>query len=687
MRRTQRILILLLFAILVVNLLPTTAQAEEASEQRFILVAEGKTDLIIAPEYITYTSGQTIGAALEASKHTFTGLDMGQVTAINAVTGSYTRSDQNGGYDLSTPASSVTHYRFSTYREDSDGTISEGLRLLMTAMADYLEKEEDVRMAAKPQYLQAKKLFTTANSQDARTLATKLNKAISDYERTLVGTKYTVSFTDGSTPYSGASITAVNAYGKQWEDEEKGDGVLQLPEGLYTFRVSRDGLSFSGQINVKADMTISADLPTQPWLKQDTFRLSGSYGEDTDEESRFTDEQFTLGEWSGRNVTVPVVDSFAGAVYTYAEYDKDLLSELPVLTAVYTAKNATADPMEKDIPFESLKSGAYSVLAKGAEGNTVIYRLSSLGAHGYTYAQDYTVRFKRIPTLKSITVVGTEQDRTVVDQAATEAFDGNVTEYTYKVLNTIQSVTVSAEPLVEGYTITVNGQKAEKGVKVDISGNTVITVVVSANGYSNTYTLNIQPGEGRTLSFISDNGVTIEVVNSNGMIMPYTTKKHTAQKNRYKYTLVPGEQYSYVATNNTYYHIADDFHLEEVANSIIEVDFTDMEDWLTELAFGAGGKYGKFKNTLPLNKEFTGADHFYQVPFVDTEHLAYVWVTGAEEELDIQAIYNQVFATNLYHGKEERISLTSGLTEGVPLTHFLMDENPVENRVTIRLTK
>ena len=145
MRRTQwmRFACLLLSVILVAGQLPATVWAEETAAGKFILVAEAGGKLVIAPEYIAYRTGQTIGEALEASNHTFTGLDMGQITAINDVTGNYTRSDQNGGYDLTTPASSVTHYCFSE-RPSSESKPTEGIKLLMTAMADYLEEEEEM---------------------------------------------------------------------------------------------------------------------------------------------------------------------------------------------------------------------------------------------------------------------------------------------------------------------------------------------------------------------------------------------------------------------------------------------------------------------------------------------------------------------------------------------------------------
>ena len=688
MKKVQRMLILLLSAMLVAGLLPAAVQAEETAAGKFILVAEAGGKLVIAPEYITYTQGQTVGAALENSRHTFTGLDMGQVTAINDVTGNYTRSDQNGGFDLTAPASSVTHYCFSE-RSSSESKPTEGMKQLMTAMADYLTKEEDVRQAAKAAYSNAYTSFVGIQSEDARTLASELNKAVSDYEGTLSGTKYAVSFTDGSQAYSdanytGISITAVNAYGKQWEDD--GDGVLELPEGTYTFRVAQNGLSVSGKIQVAAAVTVSAALPDALWLKQNSFRLSGSYGDEDDEQSKFSDAEFQLGSWNGRTVTVPVFDSFVGAVYTYAEYDKDLLSEVPDLTAVYTAKNATADPVEKDIPFESLESGAYSVLAKGSEGNTVIYRLSYTGEKGYTYAQDYTVTFERIPTLTSIAVTGTEGDGTVVDQAATTAFDGTLTEYTYKVLDTIQSVTVSAEPLLEGYEIAVNGQSAENGVSVDISGDTVITVAVSANGYTNTYTLNIQPGEGKSLTFVSEKEVTLEVVNSNGVVMPYTAYKGTDKRNRYKYTLVPGEPYSYIATFNTYYHITDAFKLEDVSDSIIEVNFADVSDWLSDLAFGTG-EGSKYKNTIPLQTEFSSSVHSYQVTLADTEYLTYIWAATTDKDVAIQAVYNQTFGTSLYHNKPYTVEVDSGKSKGTQVKRLLMYKNPIENTVTLRLVK
>ena len=672
----KRVLCLLLSVMMLVGTLPTSVMA--VTENTFVLVAEANGTLVIAPEYVTYTEGQTVQEALAASGHEFTGIDDWMISAIDGVVGNFTRSDEDGDFALDKLASEVEFFRFS---EDTNSQPSIGLRALMTAMAEYKEKEADVQAAAKNAYDTAYNQFVGIDSDSAALLAENLNKAISDYEQSQTGAQYQVTFTDGSNVYSGVTITAENAYGKVWTDD--GDGMLELPAGSYAFRVRQNGLAVEGSITVADTMTVQAALPQNLWLDLDAFRLSGSYGAEDSADNKFSDDEFALGAWDGRTVTVPVSDTFTGTIYTYAEYDADLIPGTPVLTAVYaSAQDGTS--MEKAIPFESLTSGAANVLKKGASGNTVIYRVSCTAEDGYTYSQDYTVEFARIPSLMAISVA----DQNGVDQTAMTPFSGDVTEYVYKVVDTVTAVTVTATPLDDSYAVTVNGQDAASGVTVELADaeETSIEVTVSANGYTNTYTLRIRPGEGKALSFITASAdVTVEVVNSNGEVMPFERFKEGTSGNRYQYILVPGETYSYVATANTYYHIADEFTLEDVADSTIELD-VPTEDWLAELAFGTKTS-SKYKNTLPLDSDFSASGHSYRVEYVDTEHLAYVWVSAEESGVTIQAIYDQVFASALYHGKEQTKELTSGATTGVQLNRFLMDENPIENTVTIRLTK
>ena len=400
MKKRMGLLALILGAVLALTALPAAA-AETAD--RFVLAAEAGGKLVIPPEYVSYAPGSSIRDALKSSGHSFTGLEQGIVTAIDEVSGSFTRSDQTGSYDLTIPAASVTHYRFS---ENIGGSRpGEGLMELMTAMAEYAAKPADVRSAAKEAYQRACDAFVGITDANAAFYAEGLTEAMERYEGTLNGKRHAVTFTDsGNVCGSGYVITAENPYGKTWTDENA-DGTLELPEGEYAFHVERRGLHAKGSVTVSGPGTVAVSLPADRLLLDtDALRLSGSYTNGKD--LLFEDSEFALGAWQERRVTVPVSDSFSGAVYVYAEYSKSIFSgTVPTLTAVYTMKNEAGTEMEAELPFESYTGGAYSVLAAEAQGNTLILRISSQGSDGCVYAQDYTVEFARIPTLKGITLL------------------------------------------------------------------------------------------------------------------------------------------------------------------------------------------------------------------------------------------------------------------------------------------
>ena len=122
----KRILCMVLSAVLLLGVMPASAFA--AKDNSFVLVAEGGGKLVIAPAYVAYEAGQTVREALAASGHSFTGLAEGVISEINGVVGNYTRSDEEGGYDLDKPASEIRFFRIS---EASDSKPSDGLQQLM----------------------------------------------------------------------------------------------------------------------------------------------------------------------------------------------------------------------------------------------------------------------------------------------------------------------------------------------------------------------------------------------------------------------------------------------------------------------------------------------------------------------------------------------------------------------------
>ena len=660
--KLKRMICLLLSLGMLAALMPG-ARAEQ--QNAFVLVAESGGALVIAPEYVPYAEGQTVRQALLETDHDFVGLEDDWIMEIDGVGGNYTRSDQDGGFDLNVPAASVTHLRFS---EDTDSRPSQGLMELMTAMADYARKSPDVRMAAGAEYETACCQFAGLDSASAALLARELNDAVRSYEDSLKGPHHTVTFADGGGPCSGMEITVTNPQGRVWTAEK---GTVELPAGEYAFRVIDGDTRAEGSFTVDGAEDIRLSMPRTDWLRTGELRLSGSYGGESGGENRFTDEEFTVGSWENRTVTVRVFDSFTGTVYANAFYDESL-GVLPTLTAIYTGADS-GEQQAVPIPFGSLTSGAADVLKRGAAGNSVIYRVSAELADGFTYSQDYSVHFVRIPTLTAITVT----DQRDVGQAATVPFDGRVSDYTYKVLDTVTAVQVEAVPLEQGYEVEVIGGA--------VSGESVVTVAVRSGELENRYLLTILPGEGRALSFVTDRAdVTVEVVNRNGQVMPCEKFREGTDRNRYQYTLVPGEVYSYIATAEGYYHTADEFTMEEAADSTIGVS-VPREDWLDALVLGVGGQASRYKDTLKLDTAFDPAGHAYTAALADTEHIPYVWVEA--EDVTVEAIYDQIFASSLYHGKEKTVALTPGKTTGEKLARFLMDENPHENTVTIRLSR
>ena len=666
MRKLCRKLAGLLLAVLVCSLLPTAQAA--APDNRFVLVAEAGGRLVIAPEYVSYETGLNIGQALSAADHTFDGLADGQVYAIDGVVGSFTRSDQTGSYDLAKPASEVTHYRFS----ENIGTSqpSEGLMQLMTAMADYLLEDADVQKAAKAAYDTACAGFVGITSEAASACAGDLTKAVAAYKASIAGSTFRVGFSGFTeAAYPGISITAENLHGKIWSDD--GDGVLTLPTGTYTFRISWDGLHVEGRLTVDgSDLTVHAEFPSGTWLETDSFALSASYGKGDEEKVGFDENVFPSGAWNGRELTVPVKDTFVGTVYTYAVYDKTMS-----MTAIYT--NTDGEQMAEALACGSKVTGATSVLARGGQGNDVIYRISAADSNGYILSQDYTVHFTRIPTLTGIAVT----DQNGRAQAATEQFADDKTEYVYKVLDTVKSLKLKPVGLDSGYTILVNGQNAADGAEVTVGGEMAVTVEVLCGTYSNTYTLHIQPGEGKSASFLST-ADQFRVVNSEGVELPFDKELENNGVWRYKYTLVPGETYYYEATKDQYYHAKDTFTLED--QSIIEVS-VPTEDWLTALALGDGEQKGK-RGNLALDAAFSSAVHGYGTELLDTNASVYLWAECVDG-VQISALYDQIHYSDTYHGKQQNLVIASGLEKGIRLQRALLAENPYGNTVTVRLSK
>lgn len=632
-----------------------STQAVNASGY-FYFSAETANKLLIAPTRIAFTDGQTIRQALNASKYSFTTNGSNQfITAIEGVNGNYTYGSTPEGVALDSAANTVTHFRFS---EASNSTPSSGLQTLMQVMADYLEEAADVQNAAADEYQAAVSGYLGVTSERAQSYAAAITAKINAYKAGQ-NTQYTVTFSD----YSGSSYTvsATNDYGKQFADANH-TGTLQLPAGGYTFYVRQGNRMVSGKITVSGAMTVSASLPTGDWFNESSLQISSGYDAEFDANCY----KYTLQD---HTATVQVPDSFTGRLYPYFK----LNTTGAAVKAVYTDISGAA--RDKAIPAESKATSIDNALSRGAAGNTVALRASKTGSDGYTQSVDLTLQLDRMPTLGSLRVTNAADTA----QAATESFSSTKTEYTYKILDSEQVLKIYPTATVSGSSITVNGNKldADDSATVTISGNTTVTIAVSSGNYTTTYTLAIQPGQGKKVTFKTASDVTLTVVNKNGEELAYTKTIGASGTVNYLYTLVPGDDYSYVATQGTYYHARKSFTLGN--SGVIEVS-VKQEDWLTSLALSSAADE-KYKGDIELSPSFAKSVHTYTATVPDNSSSVYVWRTNSRGSC--AAVYSML-STASDCGKTNEVALESRF-EGDGLAKVLLPGSAYGNTVTIRV--
>ena len=635
-----------------------STQAVNASGY-FYFSAETANKLLIAPTRIAFTDGQTIRQALYASQYSFAESNSsGFITTIEGVNGNYTYGSTPEGVALDSAANTVTHFRFS---EATNSTLSSGLQTLMQVMADYLTEEADVQNAAAKEYQAALSGYLSVTSENAQSYAGAITAKINAYKNGQ-NTKYTVTFSG----YSGSSFTvsAANDYGKQFTDRNH-TGTLQLPAGGYTFYVRQDNRMVSGKITVSGAMTVNASLPTGDWFNEGTLKISSGYADDFDANCY----KYTL---QNHTATVQVPDSFTGRLYPY--FELSTTGTGAKIKAVYT--DVSGAVREKDIPAESNAISIDNALSRGATGNTVILRASKADSDNYTQSMDLTLQLDRMPTLGSLRVTNAAGTA----QAATESFSSTKTEYTYKILDSEQKLKIYPTATVSGSSITVNGNElaADGSATVTISGETTVMIAVSSGNYTTTYTLTIQPGQGKKVTFKTASDVTLTVVNKNGEELAYTKTVGTGGTINYLYTLVPGDDYSYVATQGTYYHAKKSFTLG--SSEVIEVSVV-QGDWLTSLALGNSENTGSKGNLFP-EASFSKSTHTYTVNVPDYSSAVYAWVTVARGSCN--AVYPRQSSAS---GGSATVSVVipSKLT-GTNLMQALLTGSAYSNVLTFRVS-
>lgn len=618
----------------------------------FYLTATAADRVIIAPERVAYTAGQTIMQALLASGHTFDGIEDGNVFRIDGVAGAFQRSDEARDFSLTKPASDISFFCFT---ENESAAPSVARQELISTMADYLYEEADVRAYAKGAYDEALRQFVGISDETASTCAAQITAKIKEYEISLRSTT-PVTFSGMG---ADCTITAVSAYGKTYDDTEH-PGTLNLPDGNYDFTVQKGALRVSGRISVPETTAVSVTMPNGGWMNMSDFAVSNDYS--TSAYSGFDDGKYPL-ERSDHTFTAKIPDTFSKELYLY------LPASGVTATAIYTDTMQTEQ--KTTVTLQSYNSSIYNVLAKNCVGNTVTIQLSKKGTDEFTQSEDYTLRLDRMPTLSALDVTADG-----AAQAAKEPFaPAETLAYTYPVLSTVKSVKIQPTAFTSGSEITVDGKALTDGsAEVALTGEkTDVPVIVKNGDYTTTYILTFEKASGKEVTFKMGSGITLEVYNKNGNLIGEWNEEFVECK------LVPDTGYYYIATKDTYYHERRDFSVGET----VLIDFA-TQPALTSLAFGSSslsqnyGDYGVYT-------DFTR--HVYTISVPDAYSSPAVWA-GAGDGETVSVHYSRITGKATSGTKRTvSVSTSDSTSSGTTLAGLLLSGNPYGNEATLRVSK
>lgn len=546
----KRVLAYCLIAAMLLSCLPATAGAVGAAQDgQFALAVVTQECVVIEPVYLSYDAGDTVRTALQGSEHHFAGIDSGFVSAIDGVTDNYCLFYDGGGYDLDAAADRVTAVCFTSAQEQ----YSESYLALLTLMADYNGSTDGVKNypAAQEAYRNALSGLYGATAQEAETLRAALQEAMEDYAAYLKGETVTLrlSVTQGSE--TGKTVNAVftGSFGNTYRVTQATE--IALIPGSYTFDLSDGGINHvRGSVTVTEEQTLSANLPSGTWIA--SVELSTDSG-----------EQWNAVRREG-NIYY-VADCAAGNIYPYIEPGEGVdtaacgvyLADAPnAARRTWQSKQTVLSDL---IPQNSMVGATFALEARLADDDFEQY-------------QRCEMEIVRVPTLASLTVTG---DGTQLPLS----FDSTVTDYSATTVS--DTLQIDASPLCADASVSINGIPGETAALPISGSNCQIAVEVShANGQKTVYTLNVTKTASVEVTVAHAQEVTVTVQNAAGAVIAPKAQSGTATV----FALIPGAEYTYVATKDIYYHTSAAF--TAAAALTVNAPTPDTTDWLRALHVG-----------------------------------------------------------------------------------------------------
>ncbi len=352
-----------------------------------------------------------------------------------------------------------------------------------------------------------------------------MEQAVSDYEAILNGPKYTVTFaaTKGSQAVTGLKITMQDGYG----NETKADGTtVQVPAGTYHFSVS-DGTwnRTEGNVEIASEKNLTVALPDGEWFG-DIKLLDNN-------KNPYAGEQ----DKAAHKAVYQIPDTIgSNGIYLNAASGALPDDGTTRLRTIYMG----TDGQDKST-FNRTWNSQYTALAfcvlQGMEGRTFQLEAQytvedeSRADAGYVMIQSYEMELQRYPTLKNISVKA----------GNTELMTGfqNLT-MEYELRTTSDRVVISGTPLEEDCKVLVN-QNTSGMVELQEKKTYEIPVsVVYGEGTPTVYTLRVTRTDAAKVTLNVPADTEVQVINQ--------ASSEIKSEDDGTYLLVPGEQYTYIAT-------------------------------------------------------------------------------------------------------------------------------------------
>ncbi|MGM9553533.1 MAG: S-layer homology domain-containing protein [Faecousia sp.] len=567
----KRFLAYCLIAAIILSCVPATAGAAGAARDgQFALAVVTQERVVIEPVYLSYNAGDTVRTALKNSGHSFEGIDSGFISAIDGVTDNYCLFYDGEGYDLDVSADQVTAVCFTSAQEQ----YSERYLALLIVMAEYDGSTNGVKNypAAQEAYRNALSKLYGATAEEAETLRTELQKAMDAYAAYLNGETVTLrlSVTQGSETNKAVNAVFTGGFGNTYQVTQATE--IALIPGRYTFDLSDGGINHvRGTVTVAEGQTLSASLPSGTWIAN--VELSTDSG-----------EQWAAARRDGNIYYVP--DCAAGNIYPYIEPGEGVdttacgvyLADTPnAARRTWQSKQAVLSAL---IPQNSMEGAAFALEARLADG-------------AFEQYQRYPMEIVRVPTLASLTVSG---DGTQLPLS----FTPSVTEY--QVTTVSDTLQIDASPLCADAAVSINGIPGKTAaVPISGSGYQIAVEVSHTNGQKTVYTLSVTKVAPAQVTVTHAQEVAVSVQNAAGV--PVAPKAHNGTAT--VFALIPGENYTYVATKDIYYHTSAAFTAKEALT--VNAPTPDATNWLSALHVGPTKTvaYGSDTDFQPATHTYT----------------------------------------------------------------------------------